>query len=120
MLDSPNRVERDQALCHVEFCRQSLKQRVLEVREPGGTGQRTWEVLTVTLPKCILLWAVSKMQLFLGERHRQPIISPLRSGGRVPAELAVRRAASRRRERACRSRFRIGGRPGGRTSRCRR
>ena len=45
MLDSPNRVERDQALCHVEFCRQSLKQRVLEVRDRAVLGNEPGKCL---------------------------------------------------------------------------
>ena len=74
MLNSPTRDGDGPSRLSRRVFRQSLLQRVGS-KEPGWYWATTGEALTITLPKCILLWAPSKMQLFLGEGHRTPLIS---------------------------------------------
>src|ERR1017187_2701302 len=86
-------------------------------KETGGAGLQPG-MFFVTLPKCILLWAPSKKQLNLSEWHRNALIWRPRSGWYAPARREEPRAASHPRARACRSRFRTGGRPDEQTFRC--
>ena len=57
-------MEADRATSHVEFFRQSLYSDF----GSKGTGRyracKNWKRFTVAFPKCILLWACTKMQLF--------------------------------------------------------
>src|SRR5450631_2045617 len=108
MLNSPNRDGGGPGHLSRRVFRQSLYSD-LEVRKRAALGYNR-KCFTVTLPKCILLWAPSKKQLNLGERHRKHLIWRPQSGWYAPAAREEPRAASHPKARACRSRFRIGGR----------
>src|SRR5277367_5856611 len=117
MLNSPNRDGDEPGRLSRRVFRQSLYSDFGSLWKTGGTGSRKNRERLQSIPYLDITLGTIKIATFLLRTASESFIFHWRRSWPAPAAPAERLAASRPRVRACRSRFRTGGRPGGRTFR---